>query len=143
AGRKPDAGRHRLLRLGDIAAEIAVTNVNEDVTRKLAVLGADRRRPLGEPDRGDFAQRHRAAVRQRHQHVAGDRLWAAAQIARIAHIDGVALAAFDRGGDRIAAERGRDHVLNVTDDETITGEAITVGNYIEIVAADDALSIGA
>src|SRR5205814_3571811 len=69
--------------------------------------------------------------------------WAAAQIARIAHIDGVALAAFDRGGDRIAAERGRDHVLNVTDHETITGEAITVGNYIEIVAADDALSIGA
>ena len=41
ARREIDFGRHRLLRVGDIAAEIAVAQIDKDVERKLRVLGAD------------------------------------------------------------------------------------------------------
>ena len=70
------------LRLGDVAAEIAVADVDKDVDRELPVLGADRGRAARERDLGDLAERHRAAARHRHQHVAGDRLRIAAQVAR-------------------------------------------------------------
>ncbi len=72
AGREIDLGGHRLLRLGDIAAEIAVAQIDEDIERELRVLGADARGALRQADLGHLAERHRAAARQRDQHFGGD-----------------------------------------------------------------------
>ena len=44
AGRERDAGSDRPLCFADVAAEIAVTNINIDVRHELAVLGPDRGR---------------------------------------------------------------------------------------------------
>ena len=44
AGRECHACRDGLLRFGDIAAEVAIPDVDEDVSGELAVLGADGRR---------------------------------------------------------------------------------------------------
>src|ERR1700735_3970386 len=42
AGRKLYARGHGLLRIGDVAAQVTVADVDKDVRRELAVLGADR-----------------------------------------------------------------------------------------------------
>ena len=93
---------YRLLRVGDIAADIAVAKIDIDVGGELRILGADAGWPLREAHLGDLAERHRAAVRQgRDQHLAGDGLGVAAVVAGIADADGVALAALDGGGHRL------------------------------------------
>jgi hypothetical protein len=46
AGRDLDLLRQFALRVGDIAADVAVVHVNIDVIDQLRVLGADHRRPL-------------------------------------------------------------------------------------------------
>ena len=67
----------------------------------------------------------------------------AAVFARIADADRVALAALDRRGDRLGAERRGDHVLHVADHQAVAGELRAVGVDIEVVAANDALGEGA
>ena len=62
AGRELHLLGHRLLRVGDVAAEVAVADVDEDVGGELGVLGADAGGALREPDVGDLAQGHRAAA---------------------------------------------------------------------------------
>ena len=103
----------RLLRVGDVAADVAAAEVDVDVDRRAA-----RSRcgcwpgPVDEPDRGDLARAARSPPSG-----VGDRAPRVAiacgserKLARIAHVDGVALAAFDGGGHRLAAERGRDRL---------------------------------
>ena len=80
---------------------------------------------------------------KRHQHVLGDRLRIGAQIARIADRDRVAFASLDRGGDRLGAKRRRDHVLHVGDHQTVARQLVAVGDDLEVVAADNALGVGA
>ena len=80
AGRELHLVRDRLPRLGDIAAEVAAGDVDEDVDRELAVLGADRGRAAGELDLGHLAERHGAAAGQRHLHLASR--WPAGSLRR-------------------------------------------------------------
>ena len=134
---------HRLLRVGDVAAEIAVAEIDVDVDGELGVLGADGGRPLRQAHLGDLAERHGAAVGDRDQHLGRDRLRIAAEVARIADADGVALAALDRGGHRLGAERHGDHVLHVADHQPIAGELRAVRIDVEVVAADHPLGVGA
>ena len=134
---------HRLLRVGNVAAEITVADVDEDVGRELGVFGADASRALRELDIGDFAQRHRAAIWKRHQNVLCDGLRIGTQIARIADSDGVAFPALHRGGDWLGTERHRHHVLHVGDHQAVARQLVAVGKDFQIVATDDALGVGA
>src|SRR6202040_152816 len=74
-GWDPDLLRQCALRVGDIAADVAVVHVDIDVIHELGVLGADHRRPLGDPYRGDLTEWHRGSTRGLDQHLRGDRLW--------------------------------------------------------------------
>ena len=134
---------HRLSRIGNVATEITIADVDEDVRGELGVLGADTGRTLRQLDVSDLAERHRAAVRQRHQNVLGDRLRIRAQIARIADRDGVAFTAFHRGCDGFGAKRHRHHVLHVGDHQTVARQLVTIGEDFEVVAANNTLGIGA
>ena len=127
AGRKLDLRGHRFLRVGDIAANIAVAEIDEDIDRELCVLGADAGGTLGKVHLGDLTERHRAAVARRDQHLGRNRLRIAAVVARVTDADGVALAPLDRGGDGLAAERRRDRLLQIADREAVAGEARAVG----------------
>ena len=109
----------------------------------MAVLRPDRRRTARELDRGNLAQWDRPPVRHRDQDVPGDRLRVAAQVARIAQVDAVTLAAFHGSGDRLSAECGRDRVLHVADHQTVACERLAIRNHIEIVASDHAFRVGA
>ena len=100
-------------------------------------------RPARKLDPRDFAQRNGPAARQRDEHFFRDRLRIGAEIARIADVDAIALAPFDRRRDRLAAERGGDHLLDIADHQTVARERRAVGDDIEIIAANDALGIGA
>ena len=53
-----------------------------------------------------------------------------------------ALPAFDRRGHGLAAERGRDDVLDVLDHDAVARQRLTVGRDVEVIAADPALGIG-
>jgi hypothetical protein len=86
---------------------------------------------LHEADGGHLTQRHGSAIGKRHQNLACDGLWVAAQVAGIADADAVTLPAFDRGGHDLRAEaRGHD-LLYVTDHQSIAGELGAVRLYLE------------
>ncbi len=63
-------------------------------------------------ERGELAQRHLRAGGRGHDQLA-QRLEVLAEIAVVAKVDGVTLQALDGGGDRHAAQRHCQHVLNV------------------------------
>jgi hypothetical protein len=57
--------------------------------------------------------------------------------------DAVAFAAFDGGGDHLAAERRADHVLQVADRQAVARQLLAVRLDVEVEAAGDALGEGA
>src|SRR5436189_118013 len=67
----------------------------------------------------------------------------AAQVARITEVDAIALAALDRGGHRIAAKRGGNYVLHIADHQTVARKGVAVWRDVEVVAANNALRVGA
>ena len=131
-----------MLRLGDVAAEIAIADVDVDVGGQLPILGPDRCRPPGRSNLGDFSQRHCAAGRHGDQNVVGDGLRIFPQIARIAHVDAESLAALDRRSHGLAAEGGRDDVLDVLNHDAVACQSRAVGRHFEVIATDPALGIG-
>ena len=137
-----DAGLHGALRVGHVAAEVAVANVDVDVGRQLSVLRADRGwSPCGR-HLGNFAQWHGAAGWHRHQDFVGDSLGIVPQVARISHVDREPLPPLDRRRHGLAAERRRDGVLNVLDHDAVARERGSVRRHFEIVAANAALRVG-
>src|SRR5229473_3187770 len=122
---------------------LAVADIHENVDGELAVLGPDRGRAARQLDRGDLTKRDSPAAWQGHQHVSRDRLRIAAQIARIAQIDAIALTTLYGRGNGLAAEGGRDGILHITDHETVARERFPVGYDVQIIAADDTFSKGA
>src|SRR6267142_4481229 len=141
ARRKLNARLHRLLRVGDVAAEIAVADIDIDVHGKLPVLGADRGRATRRRNLGDLPERHGTAGRHWDQDVIGDALRIVAEIPRVTHVDADALAAFHGGGHGLAAKRGADDVLDILNHDAIARERGTVRRHVEIVAAERTLSV--
>ena len=135
-------GLHRLLRIGDVTADIAIADVDVDVGSQLPVLGSNRRGPTRRGNLGDLSQRHGASGGHGDQDIGGNGLGIFPEIARVAHVDAEALAAFYGGGDRLAAERGCNDVLNVLHHDAITRQSRTVRRHLKIVAADSPLGIG-
>src|SRR5262249_35329647 len=120
ARRQPDLLGHRLLRVGDVTAEVAIANVDKDVGRKPRILCADAGCSLGQTNVGYLAERDGPdAPGQPDQHILGDRLWVRAQVARIADRDRITFAALDGRRDRLGAERDGHHVLHVRDHEAV------------------------
>jgi hypothetical protein len=70
AGRKFHDCCNGRLGVGDVAAEIAVAGIDEDVGGQLRVLCSDRSWALHEFDLGHLAQWYRCAVWQGNQHLA-------------------------------------------------------------------------
>ena len=65
------------------------------------------------------------------------------QLARVAHDHAEALAALDGGGHHLAAQGRHDHVLELADGEPVAGECGAIGLDVEVVAAREALGVGA
>ncbi len=157
---------HPPLGLGDVAADVAAGDVDVDVAGEEAVLVAQHRRPLQQPDVGELGERNlrprasgartcgrccgrrrhcrarqsarRRDRRHRHQHPP-EAIGVVAQLARVAHVDRVARAPLDGGGDVLAADGGGDHRLQVVDGEPVAGELIAPWHDVEEVAARHAL----
>jgi hypothetical protein len=104
ARRKLHLFRHGSLRIGDVAAEIAVARIDEDVGCELRVLGPDRRRTLRQLHMRHLPERDRGAVGERHQHLTRNRVGIGTHVARISETDSVALAALDRRRHGLGAE---------------------------------------
>ena len=142
AGRKLDLLGHRLARVGHVRADVAATDVDEDVGRQQRVLGADARRAARDHHLGHLPQRHHRAAHDRHQHLALDLLGVGAQLARVAHRHAEALAALDGGGHHFAAERGANHIQQLAHRQAITRQLLAVGLDVEIAATGQALGEG-
>src|SRR5262249_55096874 len=110
---------HRALCIGDVAAEVAVADVDIDVGRQLSVLSPDGCRPARWRDGSDLAERDGAAGRHRHQDVARDCLRIVTKIAGITHVHGEALSSFYGRRHALAAKRSRDRVLHVLDHDAV------------------------
>ena len=102
-GRERPLPRHRLLRLGDVAAEIPPCDVDEDVNSELTVLRPDRGRASRQLDPRDVAERNRAAARQCDLNVPRDSVGVGTEFPRIADDDGIPLPTFDGRRHRLGA----------------------------------------
>ncbi len=88
---------------------------------------------------GDLPKRDRGAVRRIDQNLARDGLRIITEVARIADIDAVALAAFNRCRDHLATQSGANHVLNIVDGQPVAGERGAVGFDVQVIAAKHTL----
>ena len=129
----------RFLRSLHVAAEIALSGVDVDVRRQHRVLGADARRTLPDLNPRQFAQRHLGAAGHRHKDLAAYPVRIVAEFAGIAHDRAEALTALEDGGDDLAAERGRHHVLHLAQGYAVLRQAAQVGGDVEVVGAGQAL----
>ncbi len=64
-----------------------------------------------------------------------------AKVASVANADGEALTSFDGGGEDLAADRGLDHVFDVSDVDAVTGSGGAVDVHLEIRCASNAFGI--
>ena len=128
----------------DEAAEIAASgvDVDVDVAGELAVLVANHRWAFDDPQCGELPERNLRAIRRGYEYTP-ELVDLIAQLTRIANVDRISLAAFDRGGDVLAADRGHDRLLHVIDGEAIAGDRRAVNVEIDEVAARDALAVDA
>ncbi len=137
AGRQPEAGSHRPLRLLDVAAHVPPDDVDVHVAGHEAVLVADHRRAVDELDVRELAERDLGAAGDRHQH-ALQPADVVPQFARVAQVHRVAFPSLDRRGDVLAADGAHDHHLHLLDRQTIASELIPPRSEIHEVAAGDA-----
>ena len=91
-------------------------------------------------DLDDFAERHLCAVAAGDQHFA-ELLRVLAEVARIADAHREALAAFDGGGEVLAADRGFDRVFYVGDVQAVAICGGAVDGHFEIGRAGGALGV--
>ena len=134
---------HSLLRIGNITADIAVANIDENVSRQQCILRTNTRRTLHQLDLRQLTQRNHRAAHRGNQHLRRDGLRIAAQFARITDRHIKALTAFDRGGDHLPAQRNRNNLEQITDRQSIARQRQTIGFNIQVIAAGNALGIGA
>ena len=100
----------------DKAAEVPASgvDVDVDVAGELAVLVANHRRAFDDPQCGELSKRNLRAIRRGYEYTP-ELVDLIAQLTRIANVDRISLAAFDRGGDVLAADRRHDRLLHVID----------------------------
>ena len=135
--------RNRLLGLRDPAAEILGVDIDIQITRQLGILGTDTRWPRLQAQRHQATERDQPATGGRHQHLARNRLRAVAQLARVAQRDAVTLPPFDRGGDALATQCARNHLLYRLHAQAIARHRLAIRLQGQEVAARQALGIGA
>ena len=128
----------QLLGLLHVAADVPAGHVHVDVAGQEAVLVADHRRPADQLDVGELGQRHLRPRGGLHQDPS-QTVQVVAELARVAHVDRVALAALDGGGHVLAADGRHDHRLHVVDGEPVAGELVAPGLEVDEVAAGHAL----
>ena len=130
AGRKFHALADALRGGVDVAVDVVAGDVHENEADELAVFVADGGRAgfvadVGEHRDGTCGDRGASApiapshslsplIGQRHEH-ALERIEVFAEIARVTDADRITLAAFDGGGDGLAADGGFDDVVHVAD----------------------------
>src|SRR5438477_11059225 len=102
----------------DIAIDVARGYVDEDKTDKLAVLAADGRRTGLVIDVGQKLDGHLLPAWRRDED-ALDRPEILPEIARVPRANWIALAAFNRGCDGLAADGGFNDVVHVLNRQTI------------------------
>src|SRR5207302_5533457 len=129
-GRNLYLTRNRLLRLGDIATDVAVVHVDVEVVHELRVFGADHRGALDGLHLRHLPERDGWSFCGLDAHPRGDCLGIGPQAAQIPDIDGVSLAAFYGGRDRLTAECGRDRLLPVAYGEAIARECPPIGGVL-------------
>src|SRR4029453_7746908 len=109
---KCDLAGDGLLCIGDVAADVAVANVDIDVGGKLRVFGSNARRTLGEAHVRDLAEWYRATIWQWNEHLIGNGFLIATIIPRIANADGIALPSLDRSSHGLRTECHGNHALH-------------------------------
>ena len=131
------------MRVSDIAADIAVANVDKNVGRQQRIFRADTGWPLHQFYFRQLSQRNHGSSHGRHQHLRGDGLRIAAQFARIADGDIKTLTAFHRGGNDGSAQCHRNNFEQITDRQTVTRQGQAIRFDIQVIAASDAFGIRA
>src|SRR3546814_1296800 len=91
----------------------SLARVDVDVGRQHRVFGADARCPFRDLDARQLAKGHLRAAGHGHQDLVADTVRIVSQLARIAHDRAESLAALKDGGDDLAAQSGRHHVLHL------------------------------
>ena len=66
-----------------------------------------------------------------------------AEVAVVAEVDSVALQALDRRGERHAAQGDFQDILHLADRKAVAGDVVAVDVELDVVAAHDALGVGA
>src|SRR5208283_2452189 len=85
--------------------DAADVHVNPGIRHRAFAL--DAHRAVHDLERGELAERNLRSTGCGHDDVIAERAQVGAEIAVVTEVDGVALAAFDRGGERHAAECNR------------------------------------
>src|SRR5207249_7989810 len=88
---------------------------------QITPLAPDHRWAGAEPNLCHLPERHLRAVTAANQEPA-DRSGIIPEVAGIAHLHGIALAALHRSRDLVPTERQADHLLRITGGEAIAGE---------------------
>lgn len=125
---------------GDVGAEVAAGDVDEDPGGSLGVFAADHGGAGINGERGDLAEGNLCAGG------GGDEEFSeggnvVAVVAGEAEIEGVAFEAFDGGGDVHATDGGLDGVLDVAGGEAVAGGGIAVDVDVEVVSAEGAFGV--
>ena len=129
---------HRRLHVVDDRAEVPAAHVDVDPARKARVLAAQHRRTLVDRDSGDVLQQQLGAL-VGHERQLAQTLQGIADLARVADIDRIALAALDHLADVVAADGGRDDGLNVGDRETEASRSGAIDLDVDVAAAGQSL----
>src|SRR5579863_2513738 len=117
-GRKRELLPEHAVRLGDESAVVGRVEIDVDVASQRRVLIADHGGAARKRNLGDFANGDLRAVRRSNQEAA-QRLDVVAKIPAVSDVDGITLAALDVFGDGLAADARRDHLLDISDGQTV------------------------
>ena len=109
---------------------------------KAPVLGLDHGRADHLVKRGHLGQRHLQAARALHEHRV-QHFDTVAQLARVGDAHGVAFAPFERAGDRHAADRRHDRLLDVAQRQPVVAHTVPVDLDLDVGFAADVLDVGA
>src|SRR5216117_1485328 len=131
AGGELHLARHDALSVTHVAPHVPPPHVDRHLVVQVTALAPDHRWAGAELNVGDLSEGHLRAVTAADQQPA-DRGWVIPEIAGVAHLYGVALAALDGRGDLLPAERQADHLLRVARGESIAGEGIRIRPDVQV-----------
>src|SRR5205823_10983585 len=115
-------------------------DIDRDLVVEVAPLAPDHGRTGAEADVRYLTQRDLGPVGLADEDPR-DRLGIVPEIPSVAHLDRVALPAFDGGGDLLAPQRETDHLLRVTGRQAVARESIGVGPDVQIAPAERTLGV--